>query len=67
MYTSLTTLCVYLGAMFAILSSGEALSGLLSSVAWPNIYNLVIDHNLRPGVTFMIMAGVALIAVPFLM
>ena len=55
------------GAMFAILSSGENLAGLVSSVAWPNIYNAVIDHNLRAGVTFMIMSGVALVAVPFLM
>ena len=53
--------------MFAILSSGENLAGLVSSVAWPNIYNAVIDHNLRAGVTFMIMSGVALVAVPFLM
>ena len=61
-----TSAC-YAGAMFGILSATEAFSGLLSSVAWPNIYNLVIDHNLSPGVTFMIMAGVALLAAPLLM
>ena len=55
------------GAMFGILASGEALFALLSSVAWPNIYNIVIDHNLSPGVTYMIMAGVALMTVPLLM
>ena len=53
--------------MFAILSATEAFSGLLSSATWPNIYNIVIDHDFRPGVTFMIMAGVALLAAPLLM
>ena len=53
--------------MFAILAALESLFALLSTVMWPNVYNLIINHNLSPGVTYMIMAGVALIAIPFLM
>lgn len=53
--------------MFAILAALEALFALLSTVTWPNVYNIIINHNLSPGVTYMIMAGVALIAIPFLM
>ena len=53
--------------MFAILAALESVFALLSTVTWPNVYNLIINHNLSPGVTYMIMAGVALIAIPFLM
>ena len=48
--------------MFSILASVESLFALISSVAWPNIYNVTINHNLSPGTAFKIMAGVSLIA-----
>ena len=53
--------------MFGVLATGEAFSALVSSVAWPNIYDAIIDHNLRPGITYLFMAGVALLATPLLM
>ena len=52
-----------LGSMFSILASVESFFALMSTVAWPNIYNVVINHNLSPGTTFKIMAGVTLFAV----
>ena len=52
-----------LGSMFSILASVESFFALTSSVAWSNIYNVIINHNLRPGTTFKIMARVTLIAV----
>lgn len=46
--------------MFAILASAESLFALISSVAWPNIYNIIIDSNFSAGTTYKIMAGVAI-------
>ena len=46
--------------MFAILASAESLFALISSVAWPNIYNVIINNNFTPGTTYKIMAGVAM-------
>ena len=53
--------------MFGVLATGDAFSALLSTVAWPNIYDTIIDHNLSPGVTYMFMAGLALLAIPLLL
>ena len=61
------TCVLHKGAMFGVLATGEAFSALVSSVAWPNIYDAIIDHNLRPGITYLFMAGVALLATPLLM
>ena len=55
------------GAVFGVLATGDAIFALLSTVAWPNIYDTIISHNLSPGDTFMIMAGVGLLAIPLLL
>ena len=53
--------------MFALLASAESLFALISSVAWPKLYNLTIDSNLSPGTVYKIMAGVIMINLPPLM
>ena len=53
--------------MFAILAAAESLFALISSVAWPKLYNLTINNNLSPGTVYKIMAGVALVNLPPLM
>ena len=50
--------------MFSIMASGEAFFDLIASAVWPNVYNATIDHNMSPGTSFVIMAGVAFIGVP---
>ena len=74
MHACMTVLYYYInchsllkGAVLGILATGDALSALLSAIAWPNIYDTIINHNLSPGDTFMIMAGVGLLAIPLLL
>ena len=66
-YVSLHCHSLLKGAVFGVLATGDALSALLSTVAWPNVYDTIINHNLSPGDTFMIMAGVGLLAIPLLL
>ena len=53
--------------MFSLLASGEALFDLIASAVWPNVYNVTINHNLSPGTSYLIMAGVAFTGAPFMM
>lgn len=64
----ISCVCVYpyLGALFSIVASAETLGGLVAGVVYPIILPLTLEHNLRPGTAYMVMAALGLIPIPLI-
>ena len=56
----------YKGALFSIVASLESGVLLVASVLWPLIFPLTLKHNLKPGMTYVFMAALASLILPFL-
>lgn len=53
------------GALFSIISSIESVSTMVS-IAYVYILPKTIDHGLTPGTSFIIMAALGLVPIPFM-
>ena len=62
---SLRKMC-FSGALFSIMSALESVGSLMASVSLPKILPITLEHNMNPGTSYMVMAAVGLLALPFL-
>ena len=54
------------GALFAMAASSEAVTSVIASVIWPNVFDQADKHD-RPGITYIVMAAVSFLALPLAM
>ena len=55
----------FTGAMFAFIASSELFVTIIATTFYPNVFPVLLNHHLRPGAVYFIMA--ALCIAPFLL